>query len=187
MADLQRDQGAGSGWWERRWTEPEDYQDWILMAIDQCRYATTSPVHAKYPRVQRGIIKGAVWMATEGMPRKGKPKYKYTTRYRSNAALALGEHLWKDGRCLVRHEHVWPIRREIDEIMENPADAERVLRRAQGCVVTIDEHSGLSKFDKTHDGWDRYAAARVDVVDMSTEQPQPFIADGAIVNKQPTA
>ena len=56
---------------------------------------------------------------------------------------------------------------------------EAVLRSVVSCVVTPAEHERLGRFDETHEGWDRYRAARVDVYDMATGDP--FMKDGRFV------
>ena len=58
---------------------------------------------------------------------------------------------------------------DLDLILSNPEDSviDFVLRNlAIDCTVTHDEHTRLTKFDKTHTGWERYEAAGVEVVDM---------------------
>jgi hypothetical protein len=67
---------------------------------------------------------------------------KYATRYRSSEAYRL---------------------------QQTGAEAIRsVVLALQGCVVTRTEHKRLQPFDKTHQGWDRYIAANIQVVDTST-------------------
>jgi len=45
---------------------------------------------------------------------------------------------------------------------------EAVINVLQGCVVTRAEHQRLKPFDATREGWARYIAADVAVIDTST-------------------
>jgi hypothetical protein len=106
-----------------------------------------------------------LWLATE-VPRK------YATRYRSVAAWELQ----RKGECvgewvgLVAHEHVWTRATCRIRLLSAP-DAtaiEAIVSALQGCVVTKAEHQRLKPFDATHEGWARYIAAGVPVIDTST-------------------
>jgi hypothetical protein len=74
------------------------------------------------------------------------------------------------GWGLVAHEHVWTRASCRLRLLSAP-DAkaiEEVLSALQGCVVTKAEHQRLKPFDPTHEGWARYIAASVPVIDTST-------------------
>lgn len=45
---------------------------------------------------------------------------------------------------------------------------EAVINVLHGCLVTRAEHQRLKPFDATHEGWARYIAADVAVIDTST-------------------
>ena len=95
----------------------------------------------------------------------GRPGGKYTTRYRTQGTVS-------DPYATLRHEHVFTGKRLAAELLAaSPDDIEHILRtRAIGCTVTQSEHLLLSRFDSTLEGWARYDAAGVKVLDMSTGQ-----------------
>ena len=64
-------------------------------------------------------------------------------------------------------------------MLGEPDRCEEIMGRATACIVTRSEHVLLSTFDKTHDGWDRYIAAGIDVFDMADHSP--LIANGRLV------
>jgi hypothetical protein len=111
------------------------------------------------------VLKEVLWFATE-VPGK------YTTRYRSVAA-------WEPQRKskrfdewvgLVAHEHVWTRASCRMRLLSAPdaESIEAVINVLQGCVVTRAEHQRLKPIDATHEGWARYIAADVEVIDTST-------------------
>ena len=74
-----------------------------------------------------------------------------------------------------QHEHVFPRKRVTEEILRRrselldaPAELDRILERTVGCVVTESQHKQLGKH---HDGWVRYR--EIEVLDMSTVPPSP--------------
>jgi hypothetical protein len=106
-----------------------------------------------------------LWFATE-VPRK------YATRYRSVPAWDLQRKGKRVGDWvgLVAHKHVWTRASCRLRLLSAP-DAkaiEEVLSALQRCVVTKAEHQRLKPFDATHEGWARYIAASVPVIDTST-------------------
>jgi hypothetical protein len=104
-------------------------------------------------RHKRDIISGMLWKITEA-------RGKYTTRHRSRAAMEFG--------AKVQHEHVFTRKDLTDLIIAEPDRAREILRDAIGCVVTVDEHRRLSRVDRAIRGWDRYAAAGIEVVDTDS-------------------
>jgi len=61
----------------------------------------------------------------------------------------------------VKRDHVHTRRKLVQRILAGH-DLQEVFEQAGTmCYVTDEEHRRLSKFDKTHGGWDRYAAAGV--------------------------
>jgi hypothetical protein len=96
----------------------------------------------------------------------------YATRYRSVAAWELQRKGKRVGEWvgLVAHEHVWTRATCRIRLLSAP-DAtaiEAIVSALQGCVVTKAEHQRLKPFDATHEGWARYIAAGVPVIDTST-------------------
>ena len=144
------------------WTPPPDMPSRIRSAVRAVLFAREPDVH---PQLRDRVLKEVLWFATE-VPRK------YATRYRSVAAWDLqrkGERVG-DWMGLVAHEHVWTRASCRLRLLSAP-DAkaiEELLSALQGCVVTKAEHQRLKPFDATHEGWARYIAASVPVVDTST-------------------
>jgi hypothetical protein len=102
-----------------------------------------------------------LWLVTTGTAAS-----KYATRFRSQAALAT-----PDVREL-RHEHVYTRRSLVAQMLADPDSIEDVIRnKAVACTVTKAEHDLLTPFDRTHEGWARYLAAGVVVLDMATGEP----------------
>ena len=99
---------------------------------------------------------------------------KYSTRYRSAEVVRLAT---QEPNSLVKiqHEHVFPRKRVIEEILQRrsellevPAELDRILESTVGCVVTELQHKQLGKH---HHGWARYR--EIEVLDMSTVPPSP--------------
>lgn len=143
------------------WTEHARADAVRQAAIAVARFAATSPELDVRPQVRRELLtKYVLWLVTTGTV-----AHKHDTKYRSAAAVGV-----TDSKLLV-HEHVFTRRQLADWILANPTDGviEFVINNlAFGCVVTQDEHARLTVFDRTNVGWDRYQAAGIQVVDMST-------------------
>lgn len=113
---------------------------------------------------QRRVLREVLWSVTE-------IDGKYTTRFRSVGTLQLEEAdriaNWQSN---LRHDHVLTRKSLIEALLAgaNPYD---VLSTAVACTVTRAEHTRLSSFDRSHEGWARYAEAGVQVIDMATGEP----------------
>lgn len=146
------------------WTEHPRADAVREAAIAVARFAATSPELEVRPQVRRELLtKYVLWLVTTGTV-----AHKHDTRYRSVAAVGATD------KKLLTHEHVFTRRQLADWILANPTDGviEFVINNlAFGCTVTRDEHERLTAFDKTHVGWDRYQAAGIEVVDMSSGEP----------------
>jgi hypothetical protein len=143
------------------WTEPDRAASVRQAAIAVAKFAATSPDLEVRPQVRRELLtKYVLWLVSTGTI-----AHKHDTRYRSAGAVGV-----TDPAELV-HEHVHTRRQLADLILANPTDEviEFIINHsAFGCVVTRDEHTRLSPFDRTHTGWGRYKAAGIEVIDMST-------------------
>lgn len=104
---------------------------------------------------RRKLLSQAIWWYTEC-------DGKFTTRYRS--ADVVGE-LDEWTPVGIRHEHVVQRRGQIDRMLERPADVESIMSQNLACVVSTTEHELLKPYDHL-DGWSRYDAAGIVVVDM---------------------
>jgi hypothetical protein len=82
----------------------------------------------------------------------------------------------------LRHEHVVPRAKLVAEMLDHPDRIDELTRKAVACIVTPAEHDLLKPFD-SHDGWDRYLAAFIDVYDMATRTL--IIKNGRYVNNGP--
>ena len=108
------------------------------------------------------LLSVCLWKVTEA-----ESPHKHKTRYRSASAIAC------NGKG-VQHDHVFERRKLVDEILRHPERSDQIALSAIGCTVTKDEHRALtlqSHRDATLDGWSRYHAAGIEVIDLSTGQP----------------
>lgn len=142
---------------QRPWTAADTYEDVVRAATATALHAKGSPELDGVPRYRIELLHNVLWLMTVA------PSGKYTTRFRSEGAVA-------DPHASLRHEHVFTRQRLVADLLAaRPDGVESLLRsRAVGCAVTDAEHKRLTPFDKTHDGWDRYTAAGIVVLDMST-------------------
>jgi len=112
-----------------------------------------------YPSHKRELLSICLWKLSEAEGRS-----KYSTRFCSRLAL-------QSQRSELAHEHVFERKKLIDELMADPSSLERIVERAIGCTVTRAEHARLSAMSRRRpelDGWARYRAARIRVVDRTT-------------------
>lgn len=101
---------------------------------------------------KKSLISRMLWKVTEA-------NGKYTTRYSSEKALSCS----KDEK---RHDHVWTRKKMVEHLIDNPECVDEEVEKAIGCTVTKEEHSLLSEWDISCDGWDRYKNAGIRVVDL---------------------
>jgi hypothetical protein len=97
-------------------------------------------------------------------------KYKFRTRFMSNAALEFAKTQEKigSGGFLV-HEHVTERSKIIDSLLKaSPEEVDDILDSVVACIVTKEEHKSLNRFKNAH-GWERYRAAEVRVWDTHTD------------------
>jgi hypothetical protein len=88
---------------------------------------------------------------------------KYNLRFRSCGALKPGAPL--------QHEHVTELDTVARELLAHPERVDKILEGVVSCVVTKSEHARLgrvSRADPRLDGWDRYRAAGVAVLDTAS-------------------
>jgi hypothetical protein len=110
-------------------------------------------------RHRREAIKLALWNVTEDEAGK------YTTRFRSLASMQRG--------AVLRHDHVHERAKMADALIAEPDRADAILDQAIGCTVTVEEHLKLTRIGNRTglDGWARYRAAEITVIDPATDQP----------------
>jgi hypothetical protein len=66
----------------------------------------------------------------------------------------------------IQHEHVVPRKQIVNEILAAPSKTRTILIRAEGCLVTAEEHRRLNQLPDAFVGWDRYTQANIVVHDM---------------------
>jgi hypothetical protein len=138
---------------QQYWGPPPNEEQVFVAAIATAHFAVTSP--ELFDAYRRELLDNVLWLVTVA------PSGKYTTRFRSRAAVV-------DPHAELRHEHVYTRRSLIRRMLDDPSCIGTVIReQAIGCVVTKAEHRQLSRFDKSHEGWERYRAAGIDVLDMA--------------------
>ena len=112
-----------------------------------------------YPAHKRELLSICLWKLSEA---EGLSKYR--TRLCSQRAL-------KAKPALLAHEHVYERKKLVAQLMADPSSLDQVLARAIGCTVTRQEHARLSAISRERpdlEGWERYRAAGVRVVDTAT-------------------
>src|SRR5215472_5310957 len=93
------------------------------------------------PEHVRELIDCLLWKITEA---DGKTN----TRFKTSGALGCTDNK------LLRHEHVYQKNKMIDALVKcAPGAVDGVLVEAVGCLVTVDEHLRLNKFDSDY-GWE---------------------------------
>lgn len=96
----------------------------------------------------------------------GTANGKYGTRYRSKGALEVTD------PATLEHEHVYPRKWLIEQMLDSPSSVELVLTHfAIACTVTTAEHRLLARAERANPelaGWERYHAAGVEVIDMAS-------------------
>lgn len=101
---------------------------------------------------RRKLLSQAIWWYTEC-------DGKFTARYRTTVVVA-------DEVVPVRHEHVVQRKGQIDRMLADPATVGEVMASSLACIVSVGEHEALKPYDHL-DGWARYAAAGISVLDMA--------------------
>jgi len=101
------------------------------------------------------ILRDLIWKYTEA-------DGKHNVRHRSAGAASAEFESQKELKSKLRHDHVFPIDHLLKGLMRcSPAQRSDVLEEAVSCLVTMDEHLELSRWDKTHPGWAKYEKAKV--------------------------
>ena len=111
-----------------------------------------------YPQHKRELLSICVWKATE-------VDGKFNTRFCTQGALEAGP------ETKLNHEHVIERKKLVDRMLVGEPVAD-VLKAAVACIVTVDEHRLLTDLSRTHpdlEGWERYEAAGIKVVDRSSK------------------
>jgi hypothetical protein len=153
---MQRSEGAGIQFRRKRQAD-----DRIASAVSAMRAILNAdgvlPVH------KRELLSLCLWKITEAEGGK------YGTRFRSRAALTAA-------RAELAHEHVEERARLANHLLEHPDRVEDVVTRAIACVVTREEHRQLSALSRARpdlDGWARYEAAGIEVIDLAAGAGPP--------------
>lgn len=121
--------------------------------------------------MKRKMLSHCLWYVTET---EGTSKYK--TRFMSRNAIG------KPAKAL-HHEHVFPRKRLIDEMLAYPPRAVEIAATAVGCTVTREEHARLELHGKAEagvNGWQRYRKADIDVIDTMAGK-SIFSEDGLVL------
>jgi hypothetical protein len=86
---------------------------------------------------------------------------KYDTRFVSASSL---QHAQAD----LAHEHVHERAKLIRGLLDGSISINTLRDRAFACTVTREEHEVLGAVDTSLEGWERYSAARVAVIDRTS-------------------
>ena len=115
-----------------------------------------------YPQHKRELLSICVWKATE-------LDGKLNTRFCSRGAIEAGP------ETKLNHEHVVERAKLVDRMLAGES-VDGCLKSAVACVVTVDEHKLLTKLSREKpelEGWDRYEAVGIEVVDRGEERQTP--------------
>ena len=132
------------------WKPHPDRDARMASAVDLARWAVTA--EHLLPTHQRKLLSQAIWWYTEC-------DGKFTTRHRTAAVVG-------DEIVNVRHEHVVQRKGQIDRMLAHPDQVYEIMASSLACIVSTAEHDLLKPFDHL-DGWPRYAAAGLEVLDMN--------------------
>ena len=139
----------------RPYAEDEELPGRRASAFELVRHLLTLDERVSTPH-RREMLGTAVWKWTEA---EGVPPYpKYHVRRRTTGALDLSR------PASVNHEHVWPRKWIIDQLLAKASWSDEELwtfleTYGVPCTVTVEEHARLSVARGT--GWARYVDAGV--------------------------
>lgn len=110
-------------------------------ALIKCLLAATDVI----PEHRRDLLSIALWKLTEA-----EGGSKYNARCPSRHALGCTD------KAKLRHDHVFQRAKMIADLEKASEEAtpdriDDILERAVGCVVTVEEHKRLTRFDKEYD------------------------------------
>lgn len=131
------------------WKPHPEREARMASAVALARWAVTAE-HLLLAH-QRRLLSQAIWWCTEC-------DGKFTTRYRTAAVVG-------DEIVNVRHEHVVQRKGQIDGMLAHPEQVDEIMASSLACIVSTAEHDLLKPFDHL-DGWTRYTAAGLTVIDM---------------------
>lgn len=112
------------------------------------------------PAHLRESLSLAIWKFTEA-------DGKWNTRYRTESAVGALS-------TVLNHEHVVTRRSLVDRLLAEPERCPEIMTSAIACCVLRDEHELLSNVERARsglEGWERYRAAGLVVVDQLTDAP----------------
>lgn len=107
---------------------------------------------------RKHLLKLAQWWVTEA-------DGKWRTRFRSARVIELA-HDQPESQVSINHEHVYGRAELAERMLEDPSQVAAILELCVGCIVTVEEHRVLSA-QRGVQGWDRYRAAGVRVLDTA--------------------
>ena len=106
---------------------------------------------------RREFLKLAQWKVTEA---EGRTKYKTRMCSQESLSNAPGSKL--------EHDHVFQRSLMVDALLSASPDAvDTIIKGAVGCTITKQEHDRLKQFEHL-DGWGRYRAAGIVVINTET-------------------
>jgi len=109
------------------------------------------------PSHRRQFLSFCLWKHTEA-------DGKWAVRYRSKEAV-------HGPVADIQHEHVIPRNLLVEKVIANLEHVGEILASVLACLVTKEEHRRLTAVGSFVEGWDRYTAAGVVVLDMVTGEP----------------
>jgi hypothetical protein len=156
--------------WLRQWEPWEAPDHAVKVAVDICHFACTAPDY--WTEKDRNALIDTQLSVTIWRDHERK----HLVRYRSRGVLETTEPKDRTSNwCDLEHVHTKAWLKA--KMLANPdkGSIESLLRDQACCSVTAAESKRLSRIPEGVDGWDRYRAAGIDVFDMATDPPTPFI------------
>ena len=103
-------------------------------------------------RLKKKILNHTIWLVAE-------VSGNFQARYRSAGVL-------ETTGVPIQRDHVFPRKRLVEELLLPEANVSSVVERSQCCIVTVEEHTLLTKVPRQFSGWERYKQAGITVHDM---------------------
>tara|TARA_Y100000814_G_scaffold251541_1_gene198529 strand:+ start:98 stop:541 length:444 start_codon:yes stop_codon:yes gene_type:complete len=134
-------------------------------SLDALIKAVLREKNASEKHKRRCLRKLLAWRSELG----GKHKTPYRTRRVCDligfSDIAVKK-LIKSSPVKIEVEHVFPIKKTIDYLLNTSYNEDFLNENLTTCLITKEEHLQLNAFDQL-DGWDRYKAAGIVVVDIN--------------------
>ena len=135
----------------RPYKQREDAEQRLRDVESLLRTITTMPLHLQTKRM---MLNRVLWLVVELTGN-------FYCQYRSAGVL-------RNMGVRIQRDHVFPRKHLVEELLGHEPDFSSIVKQAQCCVVTHEEHQLLTQVPQDIVGWDRYKQAGVQYHDMLT-------------------